>query len=97
MYEVTKVKDEITPEGIRVIYANTCREVCSQQVAVAVKDGVILEAAFAGGCSGNTQGICKLVVGMKIEDAVSRLEGIRCGSKETSCPNQLARVLKFFQ
>ena len=97
MYEVTKVKDEITPEGIRVIYANTCREVCSQQVAVAVKDGVILEAAFAGGCSGNTQGICKLVVGMKIEDAVSRLEGIRCGSKETSCPDQLARVLKFFQ
>lgn len=96
MYEVSVIKDETTPEGIRVIYASTCKEVCSQQVAVAVKDGVILEAAFAGGCSGNTQGICKLVAGMKVEDAISRLEGIRCGSKQTSCPDQLA-PLKLFQ
>ena len=96
MYEVTKVKDETTTEGIRVIYANTCREVCSQQVAVAVRDGVILEAAFAGGCSGNTQGICKLVAGMKVSDAIARLEGIRCGAKETSCPDQLARALRLF-
>ena len=97
MYEVKKIKDKTTPEGVRVIYADTCREVCSQQLAVAVKDGIILEAAVAGGCSGNSQGICRLVAGMKVEDAVSRLEGIRCGSKETSCPDQLARVLKFFQ
>lgn len=96
MYEVTKVKDETTPEGIRVIYAGTCREVCSQQVAVAAKDGIILEAAFAGGCSGNTQGICRLVTGMKIDDAISRLEGISCGSKGTSCPDQLARTLRLF-
>lgn len=96
MYEVAKVKDETTSEGIRVIYANTCKEVCSQQVAVAVKDGVILEAAFAGGCAGNTQGICKLIAGMKLEDAISRLEGIRCGGKETSCPDQLAKTLKLF-
>ena len=96
MYEITKIKDETTPEGIRVIYANTCIEVCSQQVAVAVKDGIILEAAFAGGCSGNTQGICKLVAGMKEDDAISRLEGIRCDAKQTSCPDQLARVLKLF-
>ena len=96
MYEVTKVRDEITRDGIRVIYANTCREVCSQQVAVAVKDGVILEAAFAGGCSGNTQGISRLVAGMKVEEAISRLEGIKCGAKETSCPDQLARTLKLF-
>ena len=96
MYEVTKVKDETTTEGIRVIYANTCREVCSQQVAVAVRDGVILEAAFAGGCSGNTQGICKLVAGMTVGDAIARLEGIRCGAKETSCPDQLVRTLRLF-
>ena len=96
MYEVTKVKDETTAEGIRVIYANTCREVCSQQVAVAVKEGVILEAAFAGGCSGNTQGLCRLVAGMNVGDAISRLEGIRCGSKGTSCPDQLARTLRLF-
>ena len=96
MYEVSVIKDETTPEGIRVIYAGTCKEVCSQQVAVAVKDGVILEAAFAGGCSGNTQGICKLVAGMKVGEAISRLEGIQCGSKQTSCPDQLARTLKLF-
>ena len=96
MYEVTKIKDETTPEGIRVIYAATCREVCSQQVAVAVRDGIVLEAAFAGGCSGNTQGVGRLVAGMKVEDAISRLEGIRCGSKGTSCPDQLARTLKLF-
>lgn len=96
MYEVTKVQDQTTPEGVRIIYANTCKGVCSQQIAVAVKDGVILEAGFAGGCSGNTQGICKLIVGMAIETAISRMEGIKCGSKQTSCPDQLAKTLKLF-
>lgn len=96
MYEVTKVKDETTPEGIRVIYANTCREVCSQQIAVAVKDGVILEAAFAGGCSGNTQGLAKMIVGHTVQDVIARLEGTHCGARETSCPDQLARTLKLF-
>ena len=96
MYEVKIIKDETTPEGVRVIYADTCREVCSQQLAVAVKDGIILEAAVAGGCSGNSQGICRLVAGMKVEEAIRRMEGIRCGSKGTSCPDQLARALKLF-
>ncbi len=97
MYDVTKIKDETSKDGIRVIYVSTCREVCSRQIAVAVKDGIILEAAFAGGCSGNTQGIGKLVAGMRVDDAISRLEGIRCGMKETSCPDQLARALKLFK
>lgn len=96
MYEVKKVKDETSPNGIRIIYADTCREVCSRQIAVAVKDGIILEAAFAGGCSGNTQGIGKLVVGMKVADAIQKLEGISCGNKGTSCPDQLAKTLRFF-
>ncbi len=92
MCEVTKIQDQTTPEGVRVIYANTCREVCSQQIAVAVKDGVIIEAGIAGGCSGNTQGICNLIVGMTNEDAISRMEGIKCGAKQTSCPDQLAKT-----
>lgn len=96
MYEVKKIKDETTPEGVRVIYADTCREVCSQQLAVAVKDGIILEAAVAGGCSGNSQGICRLVAGMKVEEAIRRMEGIRCAGKGTSCPDQLAKALKLF-
>lgn len=93
MYDVTKISDE-TQDGVRVIYVQTCREVCSQQIAFAVKDGIILEAGFAGGCSGNTQGIASLVRGMRIEDAIARLEGIKCGAKPTSCPDQLAKALK---
>ena len=93
MYDVKLLRDD-TNDGIRVIYVETCKEVCSQQIAFAVKDGVILDAGFLGGCSGNTQGIAALVKGMKIEDAVSRLEGIQCGGKPTSCPDQLAKALR---
>lgn len=92
-YEVKVLKDE-TQDGVRVVYVQTCRDVCSQQIAYAVKDGIILEAAFAGGCSGNTQGITALVRGMRVGDAIARLEGIQCGGKGTSCPDQLARALK---
>ena len=96
MYNVSLINDSTTPDGTRIIYVKTCREVCSQQIGIAVKDGVILESAFAGGCSGNTQGICRLVAGLKVEEAISRLEGIHCGAKETSCPDQLAKALKLF-
>ena len=94
MNDIKIIRDEIAPDGTRIVYAQTCPEVCSQQVAFAVKDGVLIEAAFAGGCSGNTQGICRLVAGMKVEEVISRLDGIRCGGKPTSCPDQLARALK---
>ena len=60
MYDVKLLRDD-TNDGIRVIYVETCKEVCSQQIAFAVKDGVILDAGFLGGCSGNTQGIAALV------------------------------------
>ena len=66
---------------------------CSRMVTVDVEDGVIKECKFAGGCSGNTAGIAALVVGMKAEDAIARLSGIRCGFKNTSCPDQLAKAL----
>lgn len=92
-YDVTVIMDK-TEDGVRVINVETCREVCSKQIAIAVKDGTILEAGFLGGCSGNTQGVCALVKGMKVEEAISRLEGIRCGNKPTSCPDQLAKTLK---
>ena len=58
------------------------------------ENGTITDAKFVGGCSGNTQGVCALVRGMRVEEAISRLEGIRCGMKQTSCPDQLARALK---
>ena len=68
--------------------------VCSQAIAVAIDGDTIHSVEFYGGCQGNTQGIAALVRGMNIDDVIARLEGIRCGSKSTSCPDQLARALK---
>lgn len=68
--------------------------VCSRKIDIDVENGIIRSVAFVGGCSGNTQGVASLLVGMKIEDAISKLEGIRCGYKSTSCPDQIACALK---
>lgn len=68
---------------------------CSKFIDVEVDDNnVIQDVVFVGGCHGNLQGIRKLVKGMKAEEVISRVEGIRCGSKSTSCPDQLAKALK---
>ncbi len=66
---------------------------CSRAVIVDVEDGVITDCAFVGGCSGNTQGVASLVIGMKTEDAIAKIKGIKCGMKNTSCPDQLALAL----
>ena len=68
--------------------------VCSQLIRVDVEDNVIKSAEFVGGCSGNTQGLSRLVQGMNVDEAISRLEGIKCGFRSTSCPDQLAQALK---
>lgn len=68
--------------------------VCSQLIRVDVEDNIIKHAEFVGGCSGNTQGVASLVQGMNVDEAISRLEGIKCGFKSTSCPDQLAKALK---
>ena len=70
------------------------RGTCARAVIVDVEDGVITDCQFVGGCSGNTQGVASLVKGMKVEEAIERLGGIRCGLKSTSCPDQLASALK---
>ena len=70
------------------------QSVCSRSIDIDVEDGVIISVKFNGGCAGNTQGVANLLKGMKIEDAIERLEGIRCGFKPTSCPDQLAKALK---
>lgn len=67
---------------------------CSTSIDVDLKDGVIDSVKFTGGCNGNLQGISALVKGMKPEEAISRLKGIRCGFKPTSCPDQLAHALE---
>ena len=76
----------------KIIYSP--KGVCSRQIEIEIDNGIIASCRFMGGCSGNTQGICALVKGMKVEDAISRLEVIRCGFRPTSCPDQLAAALK---
>ena len=71
--------------------------VCSRQINLVVEDGVITEAAFVGGCHGNTQGVAALVIGMEAKEAIRRLRGIKCGFKPTSCPDQLARALQNYR
>ena len=68
--------------------------VCSRKMTVDVENGVVNNVEIVGGCNGNIQALCRLVKGMKVEDAVSKLSGIRCGFKPTSCPDQLAVALK---
>ena len=70
------------------------RGVCSRQIDIEIEDGVIRSVLYHGGCSGNTQGVAALVVGMTPEEAIRRLKGIRCGFKPTSCPDQLAVALE---
>ena len=67
---------------------------CSQAILTEIDGDTITRVQFVGGCSGNTQGIAALVAGMKIEDAISRLEGIDCAGRGTSCPDQLAKALR---
>lgn len=68
--------------------------VCSQLIRVELDGDTIENVEFVGGCNGNTQGISSLVRGMKVDDAIARMEGITCGYKATSCPDQLAQALK---
>lgn len=75
-------------------YEFTPRGVCSQKIYIDVENGIVNDVQFLGGCNGNLKGIGSLVKGMKIEDVISRLSGIRCGMKSTSCPDQLATALK---
>ena len=68
--------------------------VCSQMIDIEMDGDIVKSVSFTGGCHGNLQGIGKLVEGMKKEDVIAKLEGIRCGYKATSCPDQLAQALK---
>lgn len=68
--------------------------VCSRAIDFEIENNVITACKFTGGCSGNTQGVASLVVGMTVEDAIRRLKGIKCGPRPTSCPDQLALALE---
>lgn len=68
--------------------------VCSQAIRFDIIEDKVRNVQFTGGCSGNTQGVARLIEGMDVQEAISRLDGIRCGFRPTSCPDQLANALK---
>ena len=70
---------------------------CSSSIDFGIEDNTIQSVAFTGGCNGNLQGISSLVRGMNIDDAISKLKGIKCGMKSTSCPDQLAKALEAYK
>lgn len=68
--------------------------VCSRVIEVEIENDIITKCKFVGGCSGNTQGVCRLIQGMDVYDAIERLSGIDCNGRGTSCPDQLSKALK---
>ena len=70
---------------------------CSREIIFDIEDGKVTNLRFVGGCNGNLQGIGALCEGMKVEDVIARVEGISCGGRPTSCPDQLAKALKAAQ
>ncbi len=71
--------------------------VCAREIDFEVEDNIIKKVKFVGGCAGNTQGVSRLIEGMDVDDAINRLSGVRCGARETSCPDQLAQALKEYK
>ena len=87
------ISDEVI-DGVRYVVAAPSAQVCSKQIDIQIKDGVILSVVYTRGCDGNAKGIGALIKGMTVEEAIKRLEGITCGKRPTSCPDQLAKILK---
>ena len=75
-------------------YTYKTKGTCSQMISFEIEDGKVKNVQFFGGCNGNLKGIAALVEGMDAQEVISRVEGIKCGMKATSCPDQLAQALK---
>ena len=93
MFNVTLISDT-TAEVLRHTTFQTCALVCSELIDIETQGDTIRTVRFTAGCNGNLQGIGALVAGMKIQDAITRLQGIQCNGRGTSCPDQLARALR---
>lgn len=74
-------------------YTYKTKGTCSSDIKLDVENGIVKEVTFWGGCNGNLQGLSRLVKGMSVEAVITRLEGIRCGGRPTSCPDQLRKAL----
>ena len=87
------VSDEVV-DGVRYVTATPSAKVCSKQIDIEIKDGIIQKVVYTRGCEGNAKGIGALIKDISVEEAIKRLDGITCGKRGTSCPDQLARILK---
>ena len=87
------ITDEVK-DGVRYVTAAPSAKVCSKQIDIVIKDGIIQKVVYTRGCDGNAKGIGALIKDMTVEEAIKRLDGITCGKSGTSCPDQLARILK---
>ena len=77
-----------------MVYTYKTSGVCSNSIEIEVENGIVLSVKFNGGCNGNLKGIGELVKGMKADDVIEKLQNVKCGFKDTSCPAQLALALK---
>lgn len=77
-----------------MVYTYKTKGTCSRMIEFEIDNGIVKNVRFEGGCNGNLKGIGAMVEGLKAEEVISRLEGIRCGFKPTSCPDQLAKALR---
>ena len=96
---VPTISSDTVKDGVRTIVAVPSLKVCSKQIDIQIntKDNTIKSCRFTRGCPGNALGLCNLIVGMKTSEVITRLGGTPCASRGTSCPDQLARVLKMLK
>lgn len=93
MFDVTLIEDRLE-DGLRKASFRTCGIVCSTRIDIELDGDTVRRVNYTDGCNGNTQGVAALIAGMKVDDAIRRLDGINCNGRGTSCPDQLARALK---
>lgn len=87
------VSDEVR-DGVRYVTATPSAKVCSKRIDIEIVDNIIIKVVYTRGCEGNAKGIGALIKGMSVNEAIRRLEGITCGKRGTSCPDQLSKILK---
>ena len=92
-YDVIMLNDRLE-DGVRTASFQTCEMVCSSQIDIELEGEIIRKVQYTDGCHGNTQGVSALCIGRSIDEVITRLEGIDCHGRGTSCPDQLARALK---
>ena len=92
-----KIISDKVEDGVRYVVAAPSAKVCSKQIDIQIKDGIIQSVVYTRGCEGNAKGIGARIKDMTVEEAIRRRDGITCGKRGTSCPDQLAKVLKVLE